>query len=105
MKRHVRLHQSLRGDAEHGHGGDGLRIPSGDFRYSQQREILGEDEATFVLPCDPDSIASVINRLLGDSGESRWKALCAKERASRWAIPTMAERCERVYHEILGVAK
>jgi glycosyltransferase involved in cell wall biosynthesis len=71
----------------------------------QHREILGEDEATFVLPGDSDSIASGITRFLGDPGEAGRKALCAKERASRWSIPTMAERYERVYQEILEAAK
>lgn len=68
----------------------------------QHREILDEGEATFVLPGDPDSIASGINRLLEYPGEARRKSLCAKERASGWSIPAMAERYERVYLEILG---
>ncbi len=71
----------------------------------QHREILDEGGATFVIPGDSDSIASGINRLLEDPGEARWKALCAKECASRWSIPAMAERYERVYQEILEAAK
>jgi glycosyltransferase involved in cell wall biosynthesis len=71
----------------------------------QHREILEENEATFVLPGDPDRIASGIDRLLGDPEEARRKALRAKERASRWSIPAMAERYDRVYLEILGAAK
>jgi glycosyltransferase involved in cell wall biosynthesis len=71
----------------------------------QHREILEENEATFVLPGDPDRIASGIDRLLGDPEEGRLKALRAKERASRWSIPAMAERYDRVYLEILGAAK
>jgi len=71
----------------------------------QHREILDDDSATFVSPDDPTNIASGIDRLLGDPEEARRKALCAKERASRWSIPAMAERYERVYLEILGAAK
>ena len=71
----------------------------------QHREILDESEATFVLPCDPDSIASGIDRLLGNPAEALQKALCAKERASKWTISAMTERYERVYLDILGHAK
>jgi glycosyltransferase involved in cell wall biosynthesis len=71
----------------------------------QHREILDEGEATFVLPDDPDSIASGIERLLGDTEEAGRKASCAKERALKWSIPAMAERYERVYLEILGAGK
>lgn len=69
------------------------------------REILDDDSATFVSPDDPISIAAGIDRLLGDPEVAGRKALCAKERASRWSIPIMAELYERAYLEILGVAK
>jgi glycosyltransferase involved in cell wall biosynthesis len=71
----------------------------------QHREILDEGEATFVLPDDPDSIASGIERMLEDPEEAGRKATRAKERASQWSIPAMAERYERVYQEILEAAK
>lgn len=68
----------------------------------QHREILDESEATFVHPGDPDSIASGIDRVLEDTGDAGRKASCARERATMWSIPAMAERYERVYLEILG---
>jgi len=71
----------------------------------QHREILDDDTAMFVSPEDPADIASGIDRLLGNPEEARRKALRAKERASEWSIPAMAERYERVYLEILGAAK
>lgn len=71
----------------------------------QHREILDDDSAMFVSPEDPADIASGIDRLLGNPEEAWRKALRAKERASGWSIPAMAERYERVYLEILGAAK
>lgn len=71
----------------------------------QHREILDESEATFVLAGDPHSIAAGIDRLLGDTEEAKRKVLIAKRRTSRWSIPDMAKRYERVYMEILGAAK
>lgn len=59
----------------------------------------------FVSPEDPADITSGIDRLLGNPEEAWRKALRAKERASEWSIPAMAERYERVYLEILGAAK
>jgi glycosyltransferase involved in cell wall biosynthesis len=68
----------------------------------QHREIMDEGEATFVLSSDPDAIASGIERLIGNPEEAQRRALCSKERVTRWSITAMAASYERVYMEILG---
>lgn len=67
----------------------------------QHREILDESEATYVLPGNPDDIASGIERLLGTREEAKQKAILAKGRTSEWSITDMAKRYERTYLDIL----